>query len=77
MKHVEYLKSKSKFEAGEPITSLEELLEQEYIMWFGLTKHIEVIKQAQLSRILMWLEMGAIRKAVRKDVNIRRLNNED
>ena len=49
-------------------------------MWFGLTRHIEVIKHAQLSTILMWLEMGAIRKAVRrdvrKDVNIRRLNNE-
>lgn len=77
MKHVEYLKSKRKFEDGEPITSLEELLDQEYVMWFGLTRHIEVIKHAQLSTILMWLEMGAIRKAVRKDVNIRRLNNEN
>lgn len=77
MKHVEYLESKRKFEDGEPITSLEELLEQEYVMWFHRTKHIEVIKHAQLSTVLVWLEMGAIRKAVRKDVNIRRSNNEN
>ena len=46
-------------------------------MWYHNTRHIEVIKHAQLSTILMWLEMSAIRKAVRKDVNIRRLNNEN
>lgn len=50
-------------------------------MWYHNTRHIEVIKHAQLPTILMWLEMGAIRKAVRtdvrKDVNIRRLNDEN
>lgn len=66
-KHKEYLQSKRKFAEGEQITSIEELLEQEWVMWYHTTKHIEVFKHTQLANVLNWLERGAFRKAVRKE----------
>ena len=67
-KHKDYLKSQRKFIEGEPITSLDELLQQEWVMWYHNTKHIEVIKHTQLVTVLKWLENGAFRKAIRKNV---------
>ena len=67
-KHREYLQSQRKFVEGEPITSLDELLKQEWVMWYHNTKHIEVIKHTQLATVLKWLENGAFRKAIRKNV---------
>mgnify|MGYP003255080412 FL=1 len=64
---MEYLKKNRKFEEGEPITSLEELLKQEWVMWYHNTKHIEVIKHTQLSTVLEWLDNGAFHKAIRKE----------
>ena len=66
-KHKEYLKAHRKFIEGEPITDLPELLQQEWVMWYHQTKHIEVIKHTQLSTVLRWLEIGAFRKAIRKE----------
>ena len=66
-KHKEYLKANRKFVDGEPITDLNELLQQEWVMWHHQTKHIEVIKHTQLSTVLGWLEIGAFRKAIRKE----------
>ena len=66
-KHKEYLKSQRKFVEGDPITDLSELLEQEWVMWFHNTKHIEVFKSMQIRIVLRWLEMGAFRKAIRKE----------
>ena len=66
-KHREYLKAHRKFVEGEPITDLSELLEQEWVMRYHQTKHIEVIKSTQLRRVLRWLEIGAFRKAIRKE----------
>ena len=66
-KHVAYLDEHRKFVEGEPITDLSELLEQEWVMWYHQAKHIEVIKHTQLSRVLKWLEIGAFRKAIRKE----------
>lgn len=65
--HNEYLKSQRRFTEGEIITSLDELLEQEWVMWHGYTKHIEVIKHTQLSSVLGWLEVGAFKEAIRKE----------
>lgn len=65
--HMEYLKKNRKFEEGEPITSLEELMKQEWVMWYHNTKHIEVIKHTQLLTVLRWLEDGAFHKAIRKE----------
>lgn len=67
-KHENYLQSQRKFVEGEPITSLDELLRQEWVMWYHNTKHIEVIKHTQLSTVLRWLELGAFHRAVRKNV---------
>ena len=66
-KHREYLKAHRKFIEGEPITDLTELLQQEWVMWYHQTKHIDVIKSTQLRRVLRWLEIGAFRKAIRKE----------
>lgn len=68
--HMEYLKKNRKFEEGEPITSLEELLKQEWVMWYHSTKHIEVIKHTQLSTVLKWLDNGAFHKAIRKESEV-------
>ena len=66
-KHKEYLKSQRKFVEGDPITDLSELLEQQWVMWYHQTKHIEVFKSMQIRIVLRWLEMGAFRKAIRKE----------
>lgn len=66
--HKDYLQSQRKFIEGEPITSLDELLQQKWVMWYHNTKHIEVIKHTQLATVLHWLERGAFHKAVRKNV---------
>ena len=66
-KHKEYLKAHRKFVEGEPITDLSELMEQEWVMWFHNTKHIEVFKSMQIRIVLRWLEIGAFRKAIRKE----------
>ena len=68
--YMEYLKKNRKFEEGEPITSLEELLKQEWVMLYHSTKHIEVIKHTQLSTVLKWLENGAFHKAIRKESEV-------
>lgn len=61
------MKAHRKFIEGEPITDLSELLEQEWVMWYGRPKHIEAIKHTQLSTVLKWLEEGIFRKAIRKE----------
>ena len=67
IKHNEYLKAHRKFIEGELITDLTELLQQEWVMWYHQTKHIEVFKSMQIRIVLRWLEMGAFRKAIRKE----------
>lgn len=65
--HRQYLLSKRKFIEGKPITTLEELLKQEWVMWFHTTRHIEVIKHVQLSTVLVWLKRGVIHEAIKKE----------
>lgn len=67
-KHEEYLKNQRKFEIGKPIKTLDELLEQEWVMWGNRTTHIEVIKSLQLRFVLRLLENNSIRKAIRKNM---------
>lgn len=66
-KHREYLESQRRFVEGEPIANLQELLEQEWVMWHHSLKHIEVIKSNQLRTVLKWLEIGAFHKAIKKE----------
>lgn len=65
--HRQYLQSKRKFIEGRPITTFEELLKNEWVMLFHKTKHIEIIKHAQLSTVLEWLNCGAIHEAIKKE----------
>lgn len=65
-KHREYLKSKRKFEVGERITYLDELLSQTWVMFHDRVKHIKVIKNFQLATIEKSLASGAFRKAIIK-----------
>lgn len=65
-RHREYLKSVRKFEEGDVITSLQELLECTWVMWGGSTKHIEVFKSMPLRAVLQLIKCGAIKKAVEK-----------
>lgn len=74
-KHEEYLKSQRKFIEGEPITDLTELLQQEWVMWHHRAKHIEVFKSMQLRGVLWFLEIGAFRKAVRKESEEKQYEN--
>ena len=67
-KHREYLKAHRKFVEGEPITDLSELLEQEWVMWYHQTKHVEAFKSMQIRIVLRWLEIGAFRKAIKREV---------
>ena len=65
-KHKEYLKSQRKFEVGEPITDLDELLSQTWVMLYDRVNHIKVIKNFQLANIEKFLANGAFRKAIVK-----------
>lgn len=65
--HREYLKNQRKYVEGEPITSLTELLEQEWVMWYHSTKHIETFKSMPLRTVLIFLGNGAFCKAIRKE----------
>lgn len=66
-KHQEYLQKKRKFEKGEVITSVEDLLKQEWVMLGESTRHIEVLKSMPLRVVLMFLNGNKIYKAMRKE----------
>src|SRR5574344_246254 len=67
--HLNYLHTQRKFTEGLPITSLEELLKQEWVMWYHQTKHIEVFKSMPIRVVLKFLERGAFKEAIRKEPN--------
>lgn len=66
MKYEADLQSKRKYEAGDQIVSLDELLEQKWVIWNGCTRNIEMIKSLQLRTALQFLEKGMFKKAIRK-----------
>lgn len=66
LKHKEYLKSQRKFEAGELIKNLDDLLSQTWVMFHGGVKHIKVIKCFQLSSIERFIDGNAFRKAINR-----------
>lgn len=66
VKHRNYLKTQRKFIEGEKIKSIEELLKQEWVMWFHTTKHISVFKNMQLKSVLKFLDNGAFHYAIKK-----------
>ena len=66
-KHREYLESNRKFERGEQIKDIEELLETEWLIFHGTTKNVEVFKSMQLRTVLNFIQSGCLYKAVRKE----------
>ena len=65
-KHKKYLHEHRKYEAGEPITNLETLLEQEWVMWDSRTIHIEAVKNLQMRTIMNGLNNNSFYKAIKK-----------
>lgn len=65
----EHLDSKRMFVPGEVITTLEELLKQEWVIWYGYTKHVEIFRSMQIRVVEMFIRNGAFRKAIRRENN--------
>ena len=65
--HEEYLASNRKFTPGEPITDLQTLLSQEWVIWHDATKHIEMFRSMSVRTVELFIKNGAFRKAVRKE----------
>lgn len=66
-KHKEYLQSQRMFVSGDTITSISELLEQEWVICGTVTRHIEVLKSMSLRTVLMFLDNGSIKKAIKRE----------
>ena len=65
--HQRYLMEHRKFVCGKPITTVDELLNQEFVLFHGRTKHVEVIKSMPLRVVLNFLKSGSICEAVKKE----------
>ena len=65
-KHREELDKRRMFSKGEQITSLEELLNETFVMLHGRTWHIEAVKSLQMRIVLDWIKYGHFYKAIRK-----------
>ncbi len=66
--HKEYLKTQRKYEVGEPITNIQDLINETWVMWYGRTKHVETFKSMQLRTVLYFLNNGSLKKAVPKQM---------
>ena len=66
-KHKEYLTSQRKFQQGDPITTMDDLLNQKWVIWNGFTKHIEFIKSFQLRFVFDMLNKKTIYKAIGRE----------
>lgn len=64
------LERNRKFKAGKVIDRPGELLKQQWVMYNGRVKHIEVIKNFQLGIVLRLLKRGAFQYAILKSSDI-------
>lgn len=64
--HKEKLEKRRRYKRGETIATLDELLEQTYVFWFGRLMHIEAVKCWQLRSIIKGLSAECFYKAVDK-----------
>lgn len=67
--HKEYLNSQRKFEAGELITSIDDLLKETWVIWHNSTKHIEIFKSMPLRVVKTYLDNKKFRKAIPRELN--------
>lgn len=68
-KHKEKLEKRRKYKQGDAITSIDELLQQEWVFVFGKPRHIEFVKSLQFRNILDLIERKNIWKAIKKQKN--------
>ena len=64
--HKAYLKTRKKYDTGEPITNIRDLLNETWVIWNGRAKHIEVVKSLTLRTVLQLLDKRILKKAVPK-----------
>ena len=64
--HQEELDKRRMFMQGEPITTLDDLLKETWVICYGRTWHIKALMNLQLKCVLGRLEAGHICKAIRK-----------
>lgn len=69
LKYREHLERKRKFKQGKTIQSMDELLKQDFVMWYGKTKHISVIFNWQTKFVLDLINSGNLHYAIRKEDN--------
>ncbi len=66
-KHREELDKRRMFTQGEPITTLDELLNETWVIVYGRTWHTKAILNLQTKIVLSDLEKGYIYKAIKKE----------
>ena len=66
VQHTKYLIEQRKFLKGSTITTLEELLNQEWVYRWDKVQHIEAIKCMQLRGIIDLIKGGHLCRAIRK-----------
>lgn len=65
--HNLYLKSKRKYTTGSKISTMDELMDQTFIMFNGRTTHIEAVKSMPYRLILKFLAGGMFYKAIKRE----------
>lgn len=62
-----YMETRRQYRSGEPITDMNMLLKQTFVMWYGKTKSIEAIRSMTVRTVETFLKNGAFKMAVRKE----------
>lgn len=65
--HREELQKRRMFTQGEPITTLDDLLKETWVIWYGRTMHIKAVLNRQTRLVLDDLKNGRIYKAIKKE----------
>ena len=73
--HKEYLKTQRKYEVGESITNIQDLLKETWVMCHGRTKHIEIFKSMPLRVVMGFLNSGSIKKAIPREPLANKVND--
>lgn len=65
-KHEKKLEKRRKYKCGDLITSIDELLSQEFVFVLGGIKHIEFVKSLQFRSVIDLIDRKSIWKAIKK-----------
>lgn len=70
-KHEEYLESRRKYEMGDIITSIDELLRCKFVYWHGKITHIAWIESMTFRTVITILNCHGFRRAIRKERDVK------